>query len=174
LSDTFRQLGFEEGTVQNGLRRASKYTYEGDLSIDERTMMAIVRTAELVKKELSKVFKNYGVTFAQYNALRFLGGSENGQNTMTNTSKIMLVTGANLTGIAKRLERSGLLIRKSDPDDERVTVLEITPKGRQTLINISLEKDENLERFFSIYTDDEKSEMSARLVKVIKQISTTK
>lgn len=170
MSDAFRQLGVEQRTVQGGLGRLSKYAYKGDLSIDERTMMAIVRTAELLKKELSKVFKNYGVTFAQYNALRFLGGSENGQNTMTNTSKIMLVTGANMTGIAKRLERSGLLIRKSDPDDERVTVLEITPKGRQTLTNISQEKDENLKKYFSDYSHEEKLEMLARLVKVIKQI----
>ena len=170
MSDAFRQLGVEQRTVQGGLGRLSKYAYKGDLSIDERTMMAIVRTAELLKKELSKVFKNYGVTFAQYNALRFLGGSENGQNTMTNTSKIMLVTGANMTGIAKRLERSGLLIRKSDPDDERLTVLEITPKGRQTLANISQEKDENLKKYFSDYSHEEKLEMLARLVKVIKQI----
>jgi DNA-binding MarR family transcriptional regulator len=35
-----------------------------------------------------------------------------------------------MTGIAKRLERDGFLIRKSDPRDERVTILQITAKGK--------------------------------------------
>jgi DNA-binding MarR family transcriptional regulator len=44
----------------------------------------------------------------------------------------MLVPEANMTGLAKRLERDGFLIRKSDSNDERVTILEITPKGKRT------------------------------------------
>jgi len=155
------------------LKDVAKYNYESDLSIDEKTMMSVVRTAELLRKNLSGILQNYGITFAQYNVLRFLSGSENGQNTMTNTSNIMLVTGANMTGIAKRLEKNGYLIRKSDPDDERITVLEITPKGRQVLQNVAQEKNGNLKQYFSDYSDDEKHELMAGLVRVIKQIAKT-
>ena len=42
-----------------------------------------------------------------------------------------------MTGIAKRLEINGFLLRKSDPNDERKTILEITPKGIKTIKNIS-------------------------------------
>ena len=56
----------------------------------------------------------------------------------------MLVPGANITGIAKRLEKDGFIIKKSDAADERVTILEITPKGKRTLKNIVKEKDERL------------------------------
>ena len=149
----------------------AKYDYESDLSIDERTMMNIVRTAELLRKNLSGILQNYGITFAQYNVLRFLDGSENGQNTMTNTSNIMLVTGANMTGIAKRLEKNGYLIRKSDPDDERITVLELTPKGRQTLKNVSQEKDAKLQKYLLDYSDNEKREIMRALMKIIKRIT---
>jgi DNA-binding MarR family transcriptional regulator len=149
----------------------AKYSYQRDLSTDERTMMAIVRTAELLKKHISNVFRNYGLTFAQYNVLRFLGNSEKGRNTITNTSRNMLVTGANTTGLSKRLEKKGFLVRKSDPDDERVTALEITRKGRQTLENIKRAKDESLRKYFSAYSDEGKLQMLEGLVKVIKQIT---
>lgn len=52
----------------------------------------------------------------------------------------MLVPRANMTGIAKGLERSGFIIRKSDPRDERVTILEITPKADKTELLAKLKR----------------------------------
>lgn len=60
-------------------------------------------------------------------------------------SRIILVPGANITGIAKRLIKDGFIIEKSDPGDERVAMLEIAPKEKRTPKNIEKEKDERLE-----------------------------
>ena len=57
--------------------------------------------------------------------------------------------------------------RKGDPNDERLTVLEITPKGRQTLRNISLEKDKNIEGYLSDCGDEEKNELLKSLRKLL-------
>jgi DNA-binding MarR family transcriptional regulator len=143
--------------------------YKSDLSINERVMIAIVRAAELFRKENDALFKNYGLTFPQYNVLRVLDASANGQNTLTSIGRIMLVSGANMTGIAKRLEKKGFLIRKSDPNDERIKLLEITPKGKQTLKNISPEKDENLKSFLVSFSDDEKAQMLTGLKRILKK-----
>ncbi|MBI5522950.1 MAG: MarR family transcriptional regulator [Desulfarculus sp.] len=121
--------------------------YSDNLSLDEKLLMGVVRVAEDFKKRSSAIFKNYGLTFAQYNVLRVLNSSPNGSNTVSNVGKIMLVTGGNMTGLSKRLERDGYLIRKSHPSDERVTLLEISPKGRQALLNIEREKEENLQKY---------------------------
>jgi DNA-binding MarR family transcriptional regulator len=115
--------------------------YRSNLSLDEKLLMGIVRVSEMFKKKASEIFQNYGLTFAQYNVLRVLSTSDAGTNTVTNVSRIMLVTGANMTGISKRMERDGFLLRKRHPTDERVTLLEITPKGRQALHNILPEKE---------------------------------
>ena len=123
---------------------------------------------KLFKKDASAIFINYGLTFPQYNVLRVLSESKNGQNTITATGKVLLVTGANMTGIAKRLEKNGFIIRRGDPNDERVTILEITPKGRQTLKNISKEKDENIDRYFIDSADSEKKQLLKNLRKLIK------
>ena len=130
--------------------------YKNDLSLDEKVMMAIVRIAEFFKKNSGNIFKNYGLTFPQYNVLRVLDSSHKRQNTISNVGKIMLVSGANMTGIAKRLEKSGFLLRKSDPNDERITLLEITPKGSERLKHIANEKDAIISRYLAHVSDDQK------------------
>jgi len=150
-------------------KKTDRGGYKSDLNADEKVMIAIVRAAELFKKESGAIFKNYGLTFSQYNVLRILDGTPNGKNTITNVSRIMLVSGANMTGIAKRLENNGFLIRRGDANDERITLLEITPKGRQSLKNICEEKDENLEKYMSNFSSDEKEEMLAGLKQILRR-----
>ena len=87
-----------------------KSEYKNNMNIDERVMMAIVRVAERFKKESAAIFKNYGLTFPQYNVLRVLQSSKNGQNMVRDINRIMLVSGANMTGITKRMEKTGFII----------------------------------------------------------------
>jgi DNA-binding MarR family transcriptional regulator len=142
--------------------------YKSDLSIDEKVMMAIVRAAELFKKESSAIFTNYRLTFSQYNVLRVLDASQKGQNTITNVREIMLVSGSRITGLAKRLEKKGFLKRKNDPGDERIKILEITSKGRQALSNIFKEKEDNMKKYLSDYSNDQKKEVLETLKKILK------
>ena len=141
----------------------NKRNYESNLSLDEKVLMGIVRMAETFKRIHSAVFRNYGLSFPQYNVLRVLDASKSGENTIGNVSGIMIVPGANITGIAKRLAKEGFIIKKSDPDDERVTILEITPKGKKALKNIEKEKDEWLAIMLK---DLSKTEKNALLDKV--------
>ena len=142
--------------------------YTSDLSIDEKVLMAIVRVAEVFKRNHSAVFRNYGLSFPQYNVLRVLEASKNSQNKMSDVSRIMLVPGANITGLAKRLVKDGFILKKSDEKDERVTILEITPKGKRTLKNIEKEKDEWLELMLKNLSKNQKLELLDKVRKVLK------
>jgi DNA-binding MarR family transcriptional regulator len=141
--------------------------YVSDLSSNEKVLMAVVRAAEIFKRTHSAIFRNYGLSFPQYNVLRVLDASRNGMNKISEVSRIMLVPGANMTGIAKRLERDGFLIRKSDSNDERVTILEITPKGKRTLKNIEKEKDRSIEIILKGFSQTEKTEFLGKLKRLI-------
>jgi len=143
--------------------------YKSDMSIDERVMMAIVRIAERFKKNSSAVFSKWDLTFPQYNVLRVLDASENGQNTMRNVNRIMLVSSANMTGIAKRLEKKGFIIRKSDPKDDRSKILQITPQGIQVLKDISDDKERSLRRYLMRYSDEQKAALLETLREILKQ-----
>ena len=147
----------------------SDNAYKSDMSIDERVMMAIVRVAERFKKNSSAVVKKWGLTFPQYNVLRVLDASENGQNTMRNVNRIMLVSSANMTGIAKRLEKNGFIIRTSDPNDDRLKRLQITPDGIRVLKDISDRKERSLRRYLKKYSDEQKSALMETLRQILEQ-----
>ena len=142
--------------------------YKSDLSINEKVLMGIVRAAEIFKRIHSAIFRNYGLSFPQYNVLRVLESSKNMQNKMSDIGRIMLVPGANITGLAKRLEKDGFVIKKSDPDDERVTILEITPKGKRALKHIENEKDEWLERMLKTLSQNQKLELLDKVRRILK------
>jgi DNA-binding MarR family transcriptional regulator len=146
----------------------TKGTYKSDLSTDEKVLMAIIRVAEHFKRVHSSVFRNFGLSFPQYNVLRVLDASKNGQNKISDVSRIMLVPGANITGLAKRLEKDGFIIKKSNPEDDRVTLLEITPKGKKTLQNIEKEKNQWLELMMKNLSKKEKVELLDKVKLILK------
>jgi DNA-binding MarR family transcriptional regulator len=80
----------------------------------------------------------------------------------------MLVSGANMTGITKRMEKRGFLIKKNDPDDDRLKRLEITPKGRRVLNDISGENELNQNRYLAPYSTDKKAEILSILNGILK------
>ena len=139
------------------------------MSANEKVLMAIVRAAENFKRTHTSIFRRYGLSFPQYNVLRVLDASRNGRNKISEISRIMLVPGANMTGIAKRLERNGFLIRKSDPRDERVTLLQITSKGKRTLKNIKKEKDHSIDKLLSPFSEKDKTDLLNRVKQLIKR-----
>jgi len=143
--------------------------YVSDLSANEKMLMAIVRAAENFKRTHTAIFRKYGLSFPQYNVLRVLDASRNGRNKISEVSRIMLVPGANMTGIAKRLERDGFLIRKPDPRDERVTILQITLKGKRTLKNIKEEKDQSIEKLLNGFSQEDKANLLDRVKQLIKK-----
>lgn len=130
--------------------------------------MAVVRMAEVFKRSVSATFRKYKLSFPQYNVLRVLDASKNGQGRITNVSRIMLVPGANMTGIAKRLEKSGFLTRTSDPSDERVTLLNITPKGKALLSKIEKERDQHMNTMLKGFSEEEKRELLGKVKRLIR------
>jgi DNA-binding MarR family transcriptional regulator len=143
--------------------------YKSDLDFNEKLMVAIVKVSETYKKSAGTIFRNYGLTFSQYNVLRVLNNSPDGKNTIMITSRIMLVSGANMTGVAKRLEKDGFIIRRSDTSDERVTLLEITPKGKQAIQNISAEKDVLIKTFLNDFSEEEKMNLLEDIKRIFKK-----
>ena len=144
-------------------------TYKSDMSIDEKVMMAIVRIAEGFKKDSASIFTKWGLTFSQYNLLRVLDASEKGQNTMRNVNRIMLVSSANMTGIAKRLEKGGFIVRKTNPDDDRSKTLQITPAGVQVVKDISQLKERSLRKYLVNYSDEQKAALLETLREILRQ-----
>ena len=135
-----------------------KYGYTSNMTQDEKLVVAIVRFSESYQKDCSALFKKSGITFSQYGVLRALEGSHQGQNSITNVSKIMLVSGANMTGLSRRLEKLGLLTKERDREDERVVLLSITDKGRRILNDLEEKRDSIISSYLKSYPELSKKE----------------
>jgi DNA-binding MarR family transcriptional regulator len=88
-----------------------------------------------------------------------LNASDNGKNTMKNVNRIMLISSARMTGITKRLEKIGFIIRKNAPEDDRLKYLEITPSGKEIIRNISDKKDQAIQAYLKKYPNEKKLEL---------------
>jgi len=138
-------------------------------TLSEKILLGLVRLAEYLKREQAAVFKKYGLTFTQYNMLRVLDSSEQGQKALSKVSRKMLVGASNLSGLVKRLENKGFIVRKGHPNDERVTIVEITKKGRQTLKRLDKEKDKDLERILAPMSEEDKLFILTKIKQTLKR-----
>lgn len=145
-----------------------RITYRSDLSPDEKVLMGVVRAAETFKRVVSSIFRKHHLSFPQYNILRILDASTDGQSRVTDVCRICLVPGANVTGLAKRMEKNGFIVRKSDPNDERVTILEITPKGRAILKSVEKERDDHTHAMLRGFPEQEKQDLLEKVKRLIK------
>jgi MarR family transcriptional regulator, 2-MHQ and catechol-resistance regulon repressor len=150
-----------------------KRTCKSDQCSEEAILTAIVRTAETFKRAQSGVLRNFGLSFQQHNVLKVVGDFENGRKKVSDVSRMMHVPGANLSVIVKRLTKDGFIIKKFDPDDERVTLLEITPKGKRALKHIEKEKDDCPERMLRDFSDNEKVELLSKVKRILRNEITT-
>jgi DNA-binding MarR family transcriptional regulator len=64
---------------------------------------------------------------------------------MTELGEAFGVTNGAVTGIADRLEAAGLIKRKTDPEDRRGYLLEITPQGEKVLNHLMTGKAVHIE-----------------------------
>ncbi len=71
------------------------------------------------------------VSLARFDLLTSLD-RQDGQ-TLASLSRRLLVTAGNLTGLVDRASRDGLVVRKSDARDRRVSRVYLTRKGRTTV-----------------------------------------
>ena len=75
-------------------------------------------------------FARMGLTFVQAHALRLLDPENH--LPMHDLARRLEADASNVTGLADRLERLGLVERRADPADRRVRVLALTPLGVRT------------------------------------------
>ena len=143
--------------------------YGRELSLDERVLLGLVRVAEFLKREEGTILKKCDLTFSQYNFLRALGAKDDGKNRLGNLAEVMLVASANLTGLSKRLEKMGFIRRGGHPDDERVKMVEIKPKGRRALDELEPEREKKLVEIFKQISNEEKKIMLMNIKTILKK-----
>jgi MarR family transcriptional regulator, 2-MHQ and catechol-resistance regulon repressor len=79
--------------------------------------------------------------------------------------KVQLASGS-MTAAVDRLERKGLLVRRSTPDDRRAKVLELTAEGKRVIEKAFRKHAVQLEAAMTILNQQEKQDLHGLLKKL--------
>jgi DNA-binding MarR family transcriptional regulator len=91
---------------------------------------SLMRVQQLVIGRLDAILKPHGLTFARYEALVLLVFSSRGSLPLGKMGERLQVHPTSVTSIVRRLESSGLVVRRAHPEDGRAVLAEITDAGR--------------------------------------------
>lgn len=103
-----------------------------DTPADE-AVVALMRTAALVRRAISQRVEPYGISLAQYNVLRILrGAGADGLPTLAVRDRL-IEEAPGITRLVDKLEEAGLVRRARTGLDRRVVHCHITEKGLRLL-----------------------------------------
>jgi DNA-binding MarR family transcriptional regulator len=116
----------------------------------------IIGISKIIHKRGHKIAKEYGLTYDQFHLLIYLNSSQNPPTINDIANKLDRAQNTVSEKIT-RLEEKGLIARRVDIDDRRITRVEITQKGSQ-LIN-KIEKEKNHKVILSALTHMEEEDV---------------
>ena len=94
---------------------------------------SIMRAQQILLGGLDGLLRQYGLTFARYEALVLLAFSRRGALPLRVIGERLMVHPTSVTNTVDRLERNGLVRRRPNPRDGRGILAEITPSGREVM-----------------------------------------
>jgi homoprotocatechuate degradation regulator HpaR len=95
----------------------------------------LLQARESVMAHTRPSLRGHGLSDQQWRVLRVLG--EHGTVETGRVAREAYLLGPSLTGVLARMERDGLVRRERDPQDQRRTVVEATPKGLKLVGKLS-------------------------------------
>ncbi|WP_431274465.1 homoprotocatechuate degradation operon regulator HpaR [Variovorax ureilyticus] len=96
----------------------------------------LLQAREAVMAHTRPSLREHELSDQQWRVLRVLG--EHGAVETGRVAREAFILGPSLTGVLARMERDGLITRSRDPEDQRCTVIEATPRGRTLVKRLSV------------------------------------
>lgn len=115
----------------------------------EEGVVALVRTADLLRRELTRVVEPHGITLQQYNVLRILrGAGAEGLPTLEIAGR-MVEHAPGVTRLLDRLQAKSLVRRQRSREDRREIRCWITSEGLELLHRLDSAMQDAARRFMA-------------------------
>jgi DNA-binding MarR family transcriptional regulator len=115
-------------SVQTEIRQSKPFR-----SRAQEATIALLRTASIVQRALAREIEPWGISLAQYNALRIVRGAGRDGIPTLGIRDRMVEEGTPITRLVDKLEAAGYLIRRRSSPDRRQVRCYITDRGRRLL-----------------------------------------
>jgi len=126
--------------------------------------IVLARCHRAVSAQVERSIVGLGLCLSDFQLLETL--LHKGSLTISDIQAKILLASGSMTAAVDRLEKKGLIIRKTTTLDRRARLLELTPKGRLLVEGAFKEHIKDLEHVMSVLETDEKEQMYVHLRKV--------
>ena len=122
-------------------------------------VVALLRTADVVRRYIGRVLEPFGVTAQQFNVLRILrGAGPEGIPTLAIAER-MIEEAPGITRLLDRLEVKGLVRRERCPEDRRQVLCYAAPAGLELLGRIDGAMDAADEHGLGMLSEEDKVDL---------------
>jgi DNA-binding MarR family transcriptional regulator len=104
-------------------------------SLEQEVFLNLLRTADILGRQIEHFLKSAGLSPNQYNVLRILRGAGEGL-ACGEIADRMITRDPDMTRLLDRIEKQGLITRCRPPRDRRIVITEITKKGLAILARL--------------------------------------
>lgn len=123
-------------SVQEEIRQTRPFR-----SKSQEGVVALMRTADRVRRYFSRVVEPYGITLPQYNVLRILRGARGEGLPTLEIGERLIEEAPGITRMMDRLAAKGLVRRERSTEDRRLVVNYLTPEGAEVVDALDVPMD---------------------------------
>jgi DNA-binding MarR family transcriptional regulator len=128
-----------------------------------RLWLRLLRATRVIEAELRERLRvQFSLTLPQFDVMAALARHRHGI-TMTELSRMLIVSNGNVTGIVDRLVADRLVARRPAPDDRRSFLVRLTPKGEAEFAAVARAHQQWVDRLLSDFDGDEAEVIIAHL-----------
>lgn len=146
-----------ESAVQREIRQTKPFR-----SLSQEGVVAVLRTADVVRRYIARVLEPYGITPQQFNVLRILRGAHaegtGGTPTLTIAER-MIEEAPGITRLLDRLEAKGMVRRQRCPEDRRQVLCHATTQALDLLGRIDGAMNEADDGALGTLSDEDKAQL---------------
>lgn len=102
---------------------------DAEVSLNGAMMCQIMMLNSVIERRGNRLIEEHGLTLPQWLALGCISHAGEEGITHSQIGARLMLSKAPITGTVDRLERAGLVERRSDARDRRVSLAVVTPKG---------------------------------------------
>ena len=131
-----------------------------------RLWLRLLASSNLIEAEIrQRLRERFNTTLPRFDLLAQLERVEDGL-LLGDLSRRMMVSNGNVTGLAERLAKSGLIERNTREADRRAVRVRLTAKGRRVFGEMAAAHAEWIAELFGDLTEEEQKALWARLGKL--------
>lgn len=138
-----------------------------------RLWLRLLRATRTRESHLREVLRrDHGTTLPRFDVMAALFRAQ-GAMTMSELSRLLLVSNGNVTAVVDRLETDGLVRRVPSAADRRTVHVSLTPEGRSQFETLARDHEAEIDRLFDTIRPEEVQLLSDLLRKLDAPISTS-